>query len=118
MCCVECPLNVVSSAWCSAIFDTSAPFEALLKRVYPEGLKKKQLTRSEMKFIRSKSARPRRFSLKFIADERRQAEETRGKIRALQSGQKLDPREAQTLPATLPGLLCVGQTCQGKQVCF
>ncbi|KXJ72837.1 hypothetical protein RP20_CCG017140 [Aedes albopictus] len=90
-----------------ALFEGENDFQMCLREMYPD-LKTRHLTRAEWNRIRRTMGKPRRCSAAFLAEERRELERKRRKIRLLQTKRSGDVSFVRDLPKEIPQQLSVG----------
>ncbi|XP_053695704.1 protein lin-9 homolog [Sabethes cyaneus] len=90
-----------------SLFDGENDFQICLRDMYPD-LKTRYLTRPEWNKIRRTMGKPRRCSAAFFAEERRELERKRQKIRLLQTKRSGDVSFIRDLPREIPQPLSVG----------
>ncbi|KAL1398551.1 hypothetical protein pipiens_008874 [Culex pipiens pipiens] len=90
-----------------ALFEGENDFQLCMREMYPD-LKTRHLTRAEWNHIRKTMGKPRRCSVAFFAEERRELERKRQKIRLLQTKRSGDVSFVRDLPKEIPQPLSVG----------
>ncbi|XP_062539224.1 protein lin-9 homolog [Armigeres subalbatus] len=90
-----------------ALFEGENDFQLCLREMYPD-LKTRHLTRAEWNRIRRTMGKPRRCSVAFLEEERRELERKRRKIRLLQTKRSGDLSFVRDLPKEIPQQLSVG----------
>lgn len=90
-----------------ALFEGENDFQLCMREMYPD-LKTRHLTRAEWNHIRRTMGKPRRCSVAFFEEERRELERKRQKIRLLQTKRSGDVSFVRDLPKEIPQPLSVG----------